>query len=419
MPFNDVGQYFGNHKTWDHIGNILPNFEHSEGVRTSMDWMPADWLPVQFFDKHYENWFVIMPGKVVACDPDGRVVPAGLKIAAELTGSGDVITYTLNDLNAGVINVTTGLPLTLAELSDSGSTRGYTKAEIDAAGFMGRSGVAFTISAPVGVAPYAFLQAPGGDGVNPTQYRHHNYNMQHQVAVLHDYVVELPLVPGSTSSESLTFGLDSDGETTHFTCSGLAHLPVATNTSRTPTTFSGGSSAALFVTQVPTKAEVLNAGQWFIDTATGFITVYAASAPTGVSVSYSHYASAPASVSKFACAVGDLKAGDMVTFDADSNLRIASAATLFLSSTPTAAQVARAQGLVVGQVLKRDASYPKTLQRVKTSYLPALNTSANGALPGYMGQMDQMPGSATKGAPYNIHAAGAADTVVRINLSRF
>lgn len=419
MAFNSVGQYVGTHKAWDHVGNILPNVEHSEGERPAIEWKVAEWLPVQFFDKHYENWFVIMPGKVVALDADGSLCPAGLKIAAELSGSGDVVTYTLSDVEAGTINVATGSPVTLAQLTDAGSTRGYTKAEIDAAGFLGRSGVAFTVSNPVGVAPYAFLQWAGGDGFNPTAYRKHNYNMQHQVAVLCDYVLELPLVPASATSEALTFSPDAD-EAGVFTDSGLANLPVAANTDRTPISFAGGSASTLFVNQVADKSLIAAAGDWAIDLDTGAVSVKAASAPLGVTVSYSHYASAPASVSKFACAVGDLKGGDMVTFDANSNFRIASSSNLFLDASPTGAQVARAMGLIVGQVLDRDSSLPRDmLDRVKTSYSPALGTDASGALPGYLGQLDQMPGTANGGVPSNVHYAGAADTVVRINLTRF
>ena len=205
MAFNSVGQYTGSHKAWDHVGNILPNVEHSEGERPSIEWHVADWLPVQFLDKHYENWIVLMPGKVVSCDPDGKLCPAGMKIAAELAGSGDVLTYGVNDVTAGTINVATGVAVTLAELIDSGSTRGYTKGEIDAAGFLGESGRAFTVSNPVGVAPFAYLQNAGGDGFNPTDYKQHNYNMQHLVTVLCDYVLELPLVPAQQAAESLTF----------------------------------------------------------------------------------------------------------------------------------------------------------------------------------------------------------------------
>ncbi len=421
MAFNSVGQYTGSHKVWDHVGNILPNVEHSEGERPAIEWKVAEWLPVQFFDKHYENWMVILPGKVVACDPDGRLCPAGLKIAAELAGTGDVVVYTTNDVDAGTINVATGSPVTLAELTDSGSTRGYTKAEIDAAGFLGQSGVAFTVSGPLGVAPYAYLQWAGGDGFNPADYKQHNYNMQHQVAVLCDYVLELPLVPGATADEVLSWSPDASGASNVFTDSGLANLPVAANTVRTPISFEGGASATLFINQVATVDDIAGPGDWSIDLDTGAISVYSVGSPTGtITVSYSHYAAVPSTVSKFASAVGDLHCGDLVTFDANSNFRIANATTLFLDASPTGAQVARALGLVVGQVLDRDESFPKDmLDRVKTAYSPAIGTDATGGKPAYLGQLDQMPGSANGGVPSNIHYAGAANTVVRINLTRF
>jgi len=419
MSFNAFGQYEANHKTWDHVGNILPNVEHSEGVRPAIEYRPAEWLPVQFADKHYENYFVIMPGKVVACDPNGDLVPAGLKIPAELAGSGDVVTYTTRDVTAGTINVATGAAVTTAELTDAGSTRGYTAAEIDAAGFLGVSGVAISISQPVGVAPYAYLQWAGGDGSNPALYKNHNYNMQHQVAILCDYVLELPLVPATTTAEALSFGVPVANVSKS---DPVANIPLATSTKRTAMAFAGGASATLFVNQKATEAEVVASGDWHVDTVNGDITVYATSQPTGITLTYSHYAAAPSTVSTFASAVGDLKCGDLLTFDADSNLRLASAANLYIGDTSggdESANVARAMGLIVGQVLDRDVGPKDLLERVRTAYNPAISTDATGGKPAYLGQLDEMPGTATGGARGNVHYAGAADTVVRINLTRF
>lgn len=419
MSFNQFGQYSANHKTWDHVGNILPNVEHSEGIRPAAEFKPAEWLPVQFFDKHYENYQVIMPGKVVACDPNGDLVPAGLKIPAELAGSGDVVTYTTQDVDAGVINVTTGLPVTTAELTDPGSTRGYTAAEIDAAGFLGVSGVNLSISAPIGVAPYAYLQWAGGDGSNPADYRKHNYNMQHQTAVLCDYVLELPLVPAAATSESLPFGTPAGNLSVS---DPIDNLPVATHTVRTPISFSGGDSATLFVNQKDAAADVAASGDYHVDLRTGVVTVYATVQPTSITVSYSHYASSPSTASKFAAASGDLTCGDNLTFDAESNLILATAATLYIGDTSAgdeSANIVRAQGLIVGQVLAKVQGPRDLLDRVKTSYNPAINTDASGSKPGYLGQMDQMPGTATGGARGNVHYAGAADTTVLVNLTRF
>ena len=49
MSFNSLGQYSANHKSWDHVGNMFPVVEHSEGVRPAGEFMPASWLPVQFW----------------------------------------------------------------------------------------------------------------------------------------------------------------------------------------------------------------------------------------------------------------------------------------------------------------------------------------------------------------------------------
>ena len=78
MGFDSLGRYAPNHKSWDHVGNMIPVVEHSEGIRPHGEFKPAAWLPVQFFDKYYEEHFVVLPGKVLAFDNDGRVVPPNM-----------------------------------------------------------------------------------------------------------------------------------------------------------------------------------------------------------------------------------------------------------------------------------------------------------------------------------------------------
>lgn len=385
MPFNSSGQYTAGHKVWDHVGNIIPDVEHSEGVRPSIEFKPAAWLPVQFKDKYYEDWNVVMPGKILALDNDGRVVPAQYGL------SGATYTYTQNDVDAGVIDVKTGLPLLV------GGIRTANVADIDT--FMGRSAEEAAISKPIGVAPYAYLRWAGGDGSNPAQLIEHNYQRQHQVAVLCDYVIQVPLVPATTATEALSFSASGNISTS----TALANLPVATNTANTPFTFAGGSSATLFVTQVDTAAQITAAGDWHVDYRTGVVKTFASVAPTAVTLTYFNYAAAPASVSKFASAVGNLKPGDFVICDANSNFKVAGGSDTFQ--------------LIVGQVLARDNGFPKdAMERVRTAYSPAIGTSAAGALPGTLGQLDQMPGSANGGMPANISYSGAADTIVYINL---
>lgn len=386
MTFNSLGQYNGNFKPWDHVGNIVPDVELSEGERPACEFKPAAWLPVQFYDKYYENWNVIMPGKIVALDNDGRVVPAQYGLASAQ------ITYTSDDVNAGVTDCRTGVALLTANIGT------FNVSSVTA--FNGVASVTLTPSKPIGVCPYPVLQWAGGDGFNPANYRQHNYNMQHQIAVLCDYVLQLPLVPAAQASTSLAFGVPSSNLSTS---SAVGNLPVATNTvGRTPISFTGGSSTTLFINQVPTLALVLAAGDWFINYTTGVVTVYATSQPSSINISYYHYAANATTVSKFSCVVGNPKPGDFLICDVNSNFKVRSTEQF---------------DDIMGQVLVRDAAFPKdAMDRVRTAFNPPIGTTGTGALPGYLGQLDQMPGSANGGVPANISYAGAADTMCYINL---
>lgn len=406
MSFNSVGAYTPSHKTWDHVGNLVPVVEHSEGIRPHGEFKPAAWLPVQFYDKYFEDWFVIMPGKILAFDNDGRVVPAQYGL------SGATVTYTADDVSAGTIDVRTGSAVSAAA---SFAVTGVTD-------FMGR-GQTFAVSHPVGVAPYPYWQWAGDGsasdtGNNPAYYRHHNYNLQHRTAILCDYVLELPLVPATTSAANLTRGTFTAASNTQ-TFTALANLPVAKNTARTPITFANGTltdAATRFVNEVASASDVTSAGDWHINLTTGVITAYATSelaAGNIYAITYRNYASAPtgANVSKFACALGDLKAGDFVKCNADSNW--VEATTVLTGNATTGDEF----NVIMGQVLEVEDVYDKdALGRVRTAYDPAIGTSGTGAYPGTSGQLDQMPGSATGGVPDKVHYAGASNLVVRINL---
>jgi hypothetical protein len=388
MAINSLGQYTAGHKTWDHVGNITPDVEHSEGVRPAIEFKPAAWLPVVYKDKYYEDWNVIMTGKIVALDNDGRVVPGGYQISTTN------IVYTQNDVDAGVIDVRTGVTLLVGAIGSFAVSTVST--------FMGRTAEAMAVSKPIGIASYNMLRWAGGDGSNPAQFIEHNYQRQHQVAVLCDYLIQVPLIPAKITSEAVTFTVPTSNISSN---SGdlLATLPVSPNTVRTPISFAGGASATLFVNQKSSVASVTASGDWYVDTVTGTITVYAASQPASITVTYYTYGSNATTVSVFASAVGNLKPGDFVVCDTNSNFKKAGGSDTFQD--------------IIGQVLQRDNSYPKdALDRVRTAYSPSINTNAAGALPGTAGQLDQMPGSATGGMPAEITYAGAADTIVRINL---
>ena len=370
MAFN---QYVGNHKQWDHVGTITPDFEISEGIRPAEEFKPAAWIPVQRYDKFYEEYFVISAGKIVALDSDGRVVPAQYGVGAA------TVTYTQEDVDEGTTDLSTGNACDATSISGSPHTVStYT-----------------AVSKPIGVAQYNFWQWAGGDGIDPSQYRKHNHNLQHQVSVLCDYYIEMPLVPAVQAAEALDTAVQV-GSLNVYTFAAMANVPMAVQTDRTPLTFAEGAGApgdvaTRFQNEVATLAGIIGAGDYFVDYTTSVVSVYATSGPgdTDYTMAYYHYASAPAGVSSYACAVGVLAPGDFVMADANSN---------YLVWDGTNYED------VVGQVLARDTGYPKdALDRVRTAYQG-------------LGVENQMPGSANGGVPHNISYSGAANTVVRINL---
>lgn len=410
MSINSVGQYVANHKAWDHAGNVIPSVEKSEGIRITGKVAP--WLPVQFYDKASEAYVVIMPGKALAFDNAGYLVPAGLGL------SGAAISYTATDVSEGTIDVTTGVAVT--------GTKSVTLSEVIT--YMGGTAT-LAISKPVGVSSYVYFQWGGDasaydDGTNPAAYRQHNFNPQQRQAITLDYVLEVPLVPAKTSSGDLTFSSYASNVATF---SAVDNLPVATNTVRTPIVFADSSltgASTHFVNQVSTASAVTALGDWHIDYTTGVVKCYYAADPTSGKflVTYSDYASAPtgSNVSKFACALGDLVPGDFVKCNVDSN---------FVKATPlpvygTVLDTEEADltwnyddfSVILGQVVQVTTGPTNLLDRVQSFPTSTLNTSGAGAYPGTAGQLDQMPGTATGGADVKVHYAGAADKMVAINL---
>ena len=383
-----LNQYVGNHKQWDHVGSITPDFEISEGIRPAEELKPAAWLPVLRFDKYYEEWFVVSAGKAVALDADGNVVPAQYR-----TETNNIV-YTADDVAAGTVDVRTGAALLIGAIG--------TFAVSTVSDFMGRGldmgdTEAGQVSAPIGFAPYNYWQWAGGDGFNPSQYRKHNHNLQHQVAVLCDFYVELPYVPAAQSAEALD-NASQYGTKNVYSFIAIDNLPVAKNTSRTPFVFAEGAGvpadvATRFVNEVATIDDIISSGDYFMDYDTGILSVYATGAPgdTDYTIAYYHYAGTANSTNNYACANGVLSPGDFVKADANSNL------TLWVEGTD-------AWSLCLGQILAVDTRFPKdALEKVRTAYAG-------------LGVEQQMPGSANGGVPANISYSGAANAVVRINL---
>ena len=201
-----------NYKQWDDWGKITPNFEISEGIRPAGSFNPAPYLPLVRYNEYFREYFVLSAGKLVGFDSDGYLVPAGLRkqaaaYAAAFDGAGSVpagiaaglalttITkYTALDVQQGVKNsagvaVTVGEPVVKSFFTLTAQPAVAVR----------------TVSNPVGAAMYNFWRHPGGDGVNPAFYRVSNFNLQHKVAFVCKYLLELPLVQDKATYDVAPF----------------------------------------------------------------------------------------------------------------------------------------------------------------------------------------------------------------------
>jgi len=416
-------KYTPTHRGWDHVGNLVPNWEHSEGIRPAMYGIPAPWLPIQYQDKHYEVYITVMPGRPVGLTCDGFLVPAGLKVAwTAAAGGATILTYTADDVAELVTDLTTGLPVTAAT--------SYTKTAVQTAlrsrGLIDAAEVPQDyVSYPVGVASHAFyvwssnvdLRQHSNDlkTFNPADFKFHNFRMQHQVQILCDYTIRLPWLASDATTEVLAaaltggtpaYGADvlvsstdvsalarySDLTGTNFIAWIGPDAPVAKDSVRTPIS---ADNASLFVRERSGPDQLTTAGDFFIDHAVGiwfFFVSGGATVPAhvnGTTVTYNEYTTSPASVGDYVSVAGDIKPGSFVETDGDSN---------FVVSTSSDPRV------IMGQVLGF-VKHPKDfLGRVKTRYKS-------------LGTVNKMPGSATAGVPdtLNVTETGS-ETEVIINL---
>ena len=412
-----LSSYNAVHRRWDHVGNLVPNFEHSEGARPHIHGAPAPWLPVGYYDKHFEVYMTIMAGKLIALTRDEWVVPAGLRLG--FAGAGTVLEYTAADVTEQVIDLGTGSAVTAAKT--------YTAAALTTAlrarGLVGAAETAANyVSRPIGVAAqcmYSWAFAVTSEDLSRSNFaidaKFHNFYMQSKVAVLCDYALRLPHVPREAAAEAIgavqagpaVFGSGNlyasatvaaltrySGLTnTNYLAYFTDNYPIATSTEQTPM----AASSTTLLGRLRSSPEALTqAGDYFVDKEVGVLFFYVlggAVAPAHVSgtLDYYHYALAPlsANMSDYVSAVGDIAPGAFLETDADSNFAAVTVNTTFRD--------------IMGQALT-SVRHPK-------DYLDRVNTAYEG-----FGVLDQMPGTASRGLPDNITYAGASDKEIVVNL---
>tara|TARA_R110002020_G_scaffold268819_4_gene484148 strand:- start:25267 stop:26634 length:1368 start_codon:yes stop_codon:yes gene_type:complete len=452
------------------VGNLTPLVEHSESPFPHFDSRVAPWLPINGiaanvamgfiarFDVRDEDTVVVSAGKCVAVDRTGFLLPAGVRNAWEgAAGGTTALEYTAADVLAGIIDLGTGEAVTAPVV--------YTKTaltlQLQEMGLITNTdSLEDFIGHTCGLARYNYWASAGSDLDNPATFRRHNYKMQDRVAVICDYVVRLPHVPTSAHTSTTVAVADAfviadldngapgvwgslatfqtqldryDGDV-NAEAVGYAtgFMPCAKSTDRTPLTMADAATADLTDTVLLRERTSVTAlsqdGDFFWDYEVGVLWLFSAGAgavtgmdPAGGDViSFSDYTTVPAAVTTFAAVVGDIRPGDYLTTDSNSNLCLfgsgvgwaAGAVTALMVdvTNPTAAEWALALNqtvimshAVVGQVLNFKHHPVDALDRVRTAY-------------SFLGTQDQMPGSASKGYPDTVTYASAADREVVINL---
>jgi hypothetical protein len=416
----------------DLMDNITPNnvVQMNASVPAG-EWKPANWLPVVWQNEKSKDYFTISSGKVVSFDASGRIVLSGLIRQAEAIGKDDAfLVYTLADKDARVVDFVTGEFVAGAEsytlkqfcqaVLDNGWMPSVALVDTDAGC---RDFVRQFIFAPVGVAAYDVYVWAGDD---PANLHFTNYQKQHLIQFFSDVQMRVAHVCDEEATE-LTMTGDAAGTatagsevTSNDTEPGTAlvrykHLinaadilvlplllgKVASNTSRTPVSFTG------WVGRERSSIELLSRdGDWYLDGDAGNLVFFKAGAaaddlPTGSDagvmangdkIKVYEYSDASSDHSKMMHLVGDARPGDFVIFDEHSNFKVRTldndiaggAAEADIEAT--LALLHREEEYTVGRVYELQKEPRGLLERVKTGWKGS-----------EFGADAKMPGSATKG----------------------
>ena len=424
-------------KPWkDTWGNLVPQVEHSEGIRPHVGYVIAPWLPLNLAggvrDVSVQEYFSVMPGKIMAVARDGFLVPAGLAELILASGSGDtILTYTQLDVDERVTDLETGTYLTVAKT--------VTKANLQTAlqnrGIL-RSGESIDnyISNPVGVAFLPIYNCFASDPDNPTTYRRHNFTLQPRVAIVCDYVLVLAHVPEKKSTLAFdgagTIKADTTYSSSHYylDMTNTLYMPLAGALSLTTPYAFPTDANNLFTSRRSDQRQVSQTGHYFVDDVRNRIYFYhggnlaaAQAAATGVVADVWHYNSvADISTGKYACVMGDVQPGDYLMASTQSNWIKCFVDHKFPLGTDAPASynqgsaqanllairdAIRNRSKIMGQVLGIDRYPLSSLELVRS----------NKGLPNNL-VGDSMPGNATEGIVDRITYPGGANRLVIVNI---
>lgn len=390
-PNFPIGGYQAVHKgRSDLYGHVTPNFEIKEGMRFGQ-FYPAAYLPISRYEPVFQDRIVMGAGKPVALDSNGALVPAGLRLALAL-GAGNGPQYSADDVAMGVKNAQ----------GNNVAAGDYVVDSMIAAGI--------SVGACMGVASYDVYMLSGADPTNPATYKFHNYNRQTGVAVLTDYLLEFPIEPFKRIDVVQTEAITADTNSID-----LGHATVVQHSIKVKV---NGARDVDFTFADGAGAGGVDQINW----------VAADHLKNGDSVEISYYyeetGTYDAPFKGIASFRGSVKPGDFVTFDENSAWVAYSPAaigdtSLGNESANISAAIAKTLD-IVGQVTLVDYEFPKQfLDRVKTAHDDRLQGPIKDGRTGEISKLDKMPGSATDGAPHNVHYAGGdvKSGIVRFNMN--
>jgi len=454
-----IKRFSGSFKTrTDVFDNITPNNKVQPNVSVPAgEWKPAAWLPIVWTGESSKDSFTISSGKVVCLTREGRIAPAGLKKVCQ-AGAGTILTYVQADVDAGVIDITTGVAVTaaktvsLTEFATAVVERGFV-AESEVADGDWAAATTFSpgtaadcilvtdlfFSDPVGICAYDVYVWAGDSAETLSKV---NYQKQHLVQFLTDIQMQVPravatiatsgvIASGSAEVYSLGGGAgeffpDGQDATDELFISqtllaglprysdlapaayvvgyGLKHNPVAANTDRTPIT---SSVASVLIRERSSYNKLSKAGDWYLDGEVGIIFVHSADGTTNAAtgtISYYHYAGTASTSWRQVCCVGEIVPGDYVTYDVYSNFIKSTAVNILAADDSVAASLHLD---TIGRVLAIESQPKGLLDRVRTAWDGSSFTSSA-----------QMPGTATKGFTdlITLSPETVADQVAIINV---
>ena len=434
----------------DILDSVTPNVLVQKEVRAPAgEWKPAAWLPIAFTKTNQEaetDAFVISKGKAVAFDRQGRIVPAGMRLALGGTGTSLTLinsvclTYTSTDVSWGVTDITTGERVTAAvtytinDVADALLERGLVlDQEVSTVppDTLARCQEVIDawISRPIGFS-HDDVYVWSGRPEDGDQF-YTNYSKQHLISFWTEGQLKVPHATAGSTVDTFDAGAlvteayaagESVGPGEFWNATNVSQLArysgiltaaspvvalgfseqdVAPETERTPLSHDH-LTIDILTRKRSGPDKITTAGDYYLDHEVGVLFLHsttwaslAVDADTDVAVTFYNYDTGLATTQRYPHFMGDVvKPGDFVAVDERSNYIVASTA-----------QISAGQE-IVGRVLELQNEPRGLLASVKTAW----NISGAAAAM-------KMPGSATLGYSDAITLSGetVADELVVFN----